>query len=562
MTVLPKYKKGEKVMMWRHIYLSAIIVLGSVSPVFAKIEVKDDIDSDFIIAHGHMNGYEESNIISIDVKNNNGETVHTSYIPSNDGNFEYAFKLPDVTEEYVCTFSSYFDKEEVLYTSISTTDASNIVGLINGVEIDENSNTDEQNVVDIIESSLNAFSLDSYFWNEVYDAEQKKCVAAAILKNRGTGYQSLNEIRNIAKEEYAIRSFASCKTAEDVGVAINAFDDLYKIGENTSKFSEFDKLTDSKKEILNTIVSNEIKNTTSIETFKDIYELVDRGMLLALINNSTDPASIKKLIDNNRDCMTFSMTTYDSGNKDAVCAYLFGKEIYSMSDLEQMIIKAVENTKKPIISQGSGSGGSGGGKSSSASNIPNYPTSQASIKVKPIFDDIDDVEWAQDAILYLANKKIINGIGDNKFAPNDNVTREQFVQMLVNAFNIEGECEVSFEDISKEHWAYKSISIAVGNNIVNGISDSMFGIGKNITRQDMAVMTQRVIDQKGYNLDSKNTTGFTDADDIADYAKESVKLLSEAGIINGFEDKTFRPQGLATRAQAAAIIYTILQEVE
>ena len=545
-------------MKWRTICLSVIIMLGYVLPSSAKIEVRDNIDSGLITAYGYMSGYEESNIISIDVKTDNGEIVHTSYIPTNDGNFKYEFQLPDITQEYVVIFTSYSDREEVHYTSISSTDASNIVDSVNSIVIDENDTTDEKSVIEIIESNFNAFSLNSYFWNKVFDAEQKNCVATAILKNRGTQYQSLDEIRNVAKEEYAIRSFESCKTAADVRKALDEFNDLYKIEENSSKFLEFDKLTDSQKEILNTIVSNEVKKTTTIETLQDIYMIIDRGMLLALMNHAADPISIKKLIEDNRGYMTFSLDTYDSGNKDAICLYLYGKEIHSMKDLEQMIKKALENPEKPSTPQGSESGGN----SSSVSGTPSYPTSQGPIKENTVFDDINGTLWAKDAILYLADKKIINGMGDNKFAPNNNVTREQFVQMLVKAFQLEGESDVSFDDVPREHWAYDAISIAVQNNIVNGMDHSLFGIGKSITRQDMAVMIQRVIERKGYDLIRKGTTDFTDVDDIADYAKESVQRLSEAGIINGFEDKTFRPQGVATRAQAAKIIYVILQGVE
>ena len=75
-------------------------------------------------------------------------------------------------------------------------------------------------------------------------------------------------------------------------------------------------------------------------------------------------------------------------------------------------------------------------------------------------------------------------------------------------------------------------------------------------------MAQKVIAGKGYTLSSVKITEFADYDNIADYAKDSVKFLSEAGVINGFEDNTFKPQGVATRAQAAKIIYTILQAVK
>ena len=89
----------------------------------------------------------------------------------------------------------------------------------------------------------------------------------------------------------------------------------------------------------------------------------------------------------------------------------------------------------------------------------------------------------------------------------------------------------------------------------------MFGTGNYITRQDMVVMIYNAL--KYRNVDMK-TDGFKFDDDgqIADYAKDAVAALHNMGAINGVTDTTFEPTGLATRAQAAKIIYSVLNELQ
>ena len=88
----------------------------------------------------------------------------------------------------------------------------------------------------------------------------------------------------------------------------------------------------------------------------------------------------------------------------------------------------------------------------------------------------------------------------------------------------------------------------------------MFGTGQNITRQDMAVMLYNALQYRNVNM---TTDGFKFDDDwqIADYAKPAVGALHAMGAINGVTETTFEPLGLATRAQAAKIIYSVLNEL-
>lgn len=218
-------------------------------------------------------------------------------------------------------------------------------------------------------------------------------------------------------------------------------------------------------------------------------------------------------------------------------------------------------------SQGGNSGGSGGSGGSSGGGIKNAEYSETYTKTdtpekinKNIFDDIDDVGWAVEAIIELAQKGIISGKGDRLFYPNDNITREEFVKIIVKTFFENAEVsDKSFDDVSDGEWYSEFVKKACGEGIINGIGENIFGTGMNITREDMAVIAYRTALKSGKMKESERVSGFIFADDeqISDYAKTAVYALYDAGIINGVSEDEFAAKDYLTRAQAAKIIYGI-----
>ena len=167
------------------------------------------------------------------------------------------------------------------------------------------------------------------------------------------------------------------------------------------------------------------------------------------------------------------------------------------------------------------------------------------------FTDMNDVEWAQEAVDSLCKKNILRGYEDGTFRPNEKITREEFVAIIVRYLGIDGNVKCEFEDVSGNDWFYNSVALAAQKGIINGISETEFGTGRNITRQDAAVVLYNI-----GGLQGNDELKFTDMNEIAEYALESVTVLSSNGIINGNPDGSFEPFGLLTRAQAAQMIYT------
>ena len=180
-------------------------------------------------------------------------------------------------------------------------------------------------------------------------------------------------------------------------------------------------------------------------------------------------------------------------------------------------------------------------------------------KSKYFFDDMGEALWAQDMVHELAAKGIISKNDERAFRPMDNVTREEYVKMLVTVIGSHNEgAKSNLADVDSNHWASSYIATAQQLGIVQGNADGTFGLGQKITRQDMAVMLYRTFQVLGIDL-PEGTNEFTDSSDIASYAKAAVSALEKQGIINGMGDGTFAPANNATRAQSAKVIYVMME---
>ena len=212
-----------------------------------------------------------------------------------------------------------------------------------------------------------------------------------------------------------------------------------------------------------------------------------------------------------------------------------------------------------------GSGGSGGTGSSFGSKntytgkeaeIPN--TSDEDSKMIYPFDDIADIPWAADAITQLSYRGVLNGKSERLFMPNDNVTREEFAKIITVAFKLNlVNTECPFGDADENNWAYPYIRSAYKAGIIKGVSDTEFGYGQNITREDLCVMINRMLTVGELTLPQVDGGVFGDDGEISDYAKESVYYLERAGITLG-DGTNFNPKANATRAEAAKIVYLAL----
>lgn len=212
---------------------------------------------------------------------------------------------------------------------------------------------------------------------------------------------------------------------------------------------------------------------------------------------------------------------------------------------------------------GNGGGTGGGGGTSSTKTDTGFipPIKNSGLSLDEIFYDVPKDMWARAAIEYLYSKGIVGGVGENKFEPYRTVKREEFVRMLVSACGLyDAQAICGFSDIEPNHWSAPYIASAVNAGIVSGIDENNFGLGRLITREEMAVMIMRCRQLKGGEDKRNETTDFTDDADISSYAKESVYRAREIGIISGLDDGRFAPKMNASRAEAAMMLYRYIQK--
>lgn len=182
----------------------------------------------------------------------------------------------------------------------------------------------------------------------------------------------------------------------------------------------------------------------------------------------------------------------------------------------------------------------------------------------PQFTDVAEDAWYHDYVYDLVYRGVVNGMTATTYEPEGKLTRAQFVKLLACSLadaetlkTYEG--KHPFKD-SEGHWAEAYIAWAKDKGIVEGVSATEFDPEAPITREQMATIFGRYALKQGIELPkSDNAAGsFPDADKISEYAREFVELMRIAGILNGYEDGTFRPQGNATRAEAAKLFSLFL----
>ena len=175
------------------------------------------------------------------------------------------------------------------------------------------------------------------------------------------------------------------------------------------------------------------------------------------------------------------------------------------------------------------------------------------------FSDLSKVKWAEESIEALAARGAIDGIGAGAFGPDGEVTRAQFIKILMSTFDLVDTSSIStFKDVKKGEWYYGAVASAEKLGIIKGDGKGSFGIEEKITRQDMAVMVYRLGRILGPDLAaSGNAAAFKDQSGIASYASEAVSSMQTSGIIKGMNDGRFAPSENTSRAEAAVVIYRL-----
>ena len=177
------------------------------------------------------------------------------------------------------------------------------------------------------------------------------------------------------------------------------------------------------------------------------------------------------------------------------------------------------------------------------------------------FTDVSRSDWYYQFVDYVTSKGYFNGTSETTFAPAENMTRAMFVTVLFRFDGAKGDrSQSAFTDVAPGEWYTDAINWAAANRIVDGVGNGKFAPNDPITRAQMCTMIERYLAlyKKAWKVtlpETGSVSVMVDENAIPAYALAAVKQCQRHGLVNGFEDGTFRPNDLSTRAQVAAVIY-------
>lgn len=172
-----------------------------------------------------------------------------------------------------------------------------------------------------------------------------------------------------------------------------------------------------------------------------------------------------------------------------------------------------------------------------------------------LYEDVADGRFYTEAIYYVTQRGIMQGIGDNKFAPEASATRGQVVTML---YRLAGEPAVTagnpFSDVAADRFFYDAVIWASQHGITKGVTDTTFCPDDSVTREEIVTFLYRYAQLIGLSVNgAADLTAYTDADSVSNFARTAMAWAVECGIITGMTETTLVPKGTATRGQIATI---------
>lgn len=180
------------------------------------------------------------------------------------------------------------------------------------------------------------------------------------------------------------------------------------------------------------------------------------------------------------------------------------------------------------------------------------------------FSDVQSGSWYVPYVDFVVDNGYMNGTSATTFEPNGNLTRAMFATILAryDGATVDNSKETAFSDVPVNQWYTGSIAWANEKSIVNGTGNGKFSPNNNITRQDLCVMVERYITYVETTTTKRHVVRdvaitFTDEADIDSYAKSAVDKAVIHGLVNGYPDGSFKPKQFITRAECAAIISRI-----
>ena len=375
--------------------------------------------------------------------------------------------------------------------------------------------------------------------------------------------QSLNSLRADFANALVIGDFNDASTDTDIKSWLTSYG---------SAFAEDDPLTDDSEDDLYPYISvamNDVNKLSTRISNIDLYLSMDEirtalyeQSLLSIIENCHFSEG-KALFEEFPGLFSVNLTKLNSLSEvDKGNVYANVKGAYSsVADAGKALNKLIDEYYSNSNRGNKGnSGGSFGGSSSGGFSVTGNINNETPNTPADVFEDLKDAEWARTAVEFLNSEGILSGDGSGRFYPNNNITRSEFIKLVVLAVEADMNVTASeFSDVDPGAWYRPYVNAARAFGLVQGDMNNCFNPNALITREDMAVMVYRCYKING---DLGYKSSFDDSSTISSYADNAVAFLSGKKIITGVGNNMFMPKANATRAAAIQIIYNMLQSVK
>ncbi len=184
-------------------------------------------------------------------------------------------------------------------------------------------------------------------------------------------------------------------------------------------------------------------------------------------------------------------------------------------------------------------------------------------KTSPVFSDVKDTDWFADSVRYVIENNLMNGIDKERFAPDAPVTRAMVVTVLHRQNGAPEVVEaVSFKDTEKNAYYSDAVAWAKESGIVNGVSETLFAPNENVTREQFAAIIHRFANYIGYDTnvsDSIDLLFYDDFQSVSEYALLPMKYAVSKRFIKGKTASTLNPADNVTRAEMSAILQRFIE---
>lgn len=167
------------------------------------------------------------------------------------------------------------------------------------------------------------------------------------------------------------------------------------------------------------------------------------------------------------------------------------------------------------------------------------------------FNDVAYTSWYYDAVKFVYDKGIMDGVSYYRFAPDATITRGMVVTMLWRMAGEPYEAAAGFTDVAAGRYYTTAVAWAAKNGIVEGMTSTTFAPDQAITREQLASILYRYAKWLGFSGYGSDISGYTDAGKVSSYAYDAMSWAVRSGVVTGTSARVLDPQGTASRAAAA-----------